>query len=207
MLEDRNKVPNEVLLECGLELMNQNGRPLTKMQTKGRAMIYTMPGPGKQTVRIRTCNDHLLVVLADRDAEDAKLNIEGTDFILIVMPTTPRSHGPVVGFLVPSKIVAEAARSTHREWRAGNPNTKGENRTWNLWFSDNGPSKASGFARKWSNYLLNGQVTTQSPGVANLQEQQTAPAKLGEIIAVAKSQIAEAAGVTPNAVHISIDLS
>ena len=205
MLEDRDKVPNEVLLECGLDLMKQNGKPLTKMQTKGRAMIYAMPD--KLTVRIRTCNDHLLVVLADRDAEDAKLNVEGTDFILIVMPTTPRSHGPVAGFLVPSEIVAEAARSTHREWRAGNPNTKGENRTWNLWFSDNGPHKASGFARKWSAYLLNGRVSTQSPSGANLQEQQTAPAKLGEIIAIAKSQIAEAAGVTPNAVHISIDLS
>jgi hypothetical protein len=198
------KVPEDALMNAGLELMRQKGQPLTRTPTKGRAKIYvTAKG---ETVRVRTCNDHLLVVLADKDAEDAKLNVEGTDYVLIVMPESARTHGQVMAFLVPAKVVEDAARTTHREWLASGPNTNGDNRTWNLWFDDKGPEKANGFARKWAKYRLSGSAVTFSAGV-------TAPltfsggAKLGDVIANARRQIAEVAGVPPEAVRISVDLA
>ena len=61
---------------------------------------------------------------------------------------------------------------------------------------------AGGFARKWAEYRL--------PGLADTRiamTQTPAPgAKLGDVIAMAKRQIADAAGVSPDAVRISLDL-
>jgi hypothetical protein len=195
-----NKVPNGTLLAAGLELMAQSGQPLTRVPTKGRAMIYgTSDG---KTVRVRTCNDHILVVLADSPDEGAHLNIEGTDYLLIVMPQAERSYGPIIAYLVPTPVAVDAARTTHRDWLATNPNTKGDNRTWNIWFDDDGPSKAHGFAKKWAKYRLGGTSITTSSAQA------PAPVlKLGEVIAAAKRQIADVAGVSPEAVRISVDLT
>lgn len=165
-------------------------------------MLYQLAS--RETVRVRTCNDHLLVVLADREAEDAKLNIEGTDFLLVVMPETPREFGPVMAYLVPTPVAVEAARTTHREWLASRPNTKGDNRTWNLWFDDAGPAKANGFAKKWGRYRLPGTASTSPQPQA--QPAGVAATKLGEVIAAARRQIADAAGVPPEAVRISVDL-
>jgi hypothetical protein len=204
MSEDR--VPNEALAQAGLELMNQAGKPLERIKSSGRAMIYRMPDGS--TVRLRTCNDHLLVVLADADdADTARLNVEGTHFVLIVMPERQRTPGPVMVYLVPAEIVADAARSTHKEWLATKPNTKGDNRTWNLWFNNDAPSKANNFAEKWRQYRLSG---TASAGLATAAPASTPstppPKKLGDVIASAKFQIAEAAGVSADCVKITIDV-
>ena len=64
--------------------------------------------------------------------------------------------------LVPTDEAVEAARRTHSEWLASNPNTRGNSATWNLWFSPYGPEKASGFAAKWARYRLNGAVSINS---------------------------------------------
>ncbi len=105
--------------------MRQNGMPLEKIQSGGRSMIYRRPDG--QTVRVRTCNDHVLVVLADRPDEPAKLNIENTDHILIVMPETPRMRGRVHAYLVPTDDAVQAVRTAHAQWLAANPSTKGQN--------------------------------------------------------------------------------
>jgi hypothetical protein len=203
MLEDR--VPNEALVEAGLDLMKQSGKPLERIKSNGRAMIYRMPDGA--TVRLRTCNDHLLVVLADADDPDAHVNVEGTDYVLMVMPERERTPGPVIGYLIPAAIVASAARSTHKDWLATRPNTKGDNRTWNLWFNKAGPSKSNNFAEKWSEYRLGGSAvagmaTTAAGSVASAPP----PMKLGDVIALAKIQIAEAAGVSADHVKITIDV-
>ena len=96
-------------------------------------MIYMMPN--RETVRIRTCNDHVLITVADRPEEDANLNIEGTDHLLIVMPEAERTSGNIIAYLVPTEIVADAVRESHRKWLDSNPRTMGENTTWNLWFN------------------------------------------------------------------------
>jgi hypothetical protein len=201
MSEDR--VPNEALAQAGLQLMKQCGRPLERIKSNGRAMIYSTSAG--ETVRMRTCNDHVLVVLADSDDPDAaRLNVEGTDYLLIVMPERQRTPGPVIGYLVPVSVVANAARSTHKGWLATNPNTKGDNRTWNLWFNKDGPSKANDFAEKWQQYRLTGSASAGLP-IAS-PSSASPPMKLGEVIALAKAQIAEAAGVSAERVKITIDV-
>jgi len=51
--------------------------------------------------------------------------------VLIVMPdaSAPR---PVVGYLVPSEIVADCRKTSHRDWLALS-RIQRDNRTWNLW--------------------------------------------------------------------------
>ena len=140
-----DKINNEVLREAGLALMRRNGKPLTKLPSPGGLMLCSMPNG--ESVRVRTTNDHLLVVVADRPTPDAKLNIQGTDWLLIVMPEVERTEGPVIAYLVPGRVAEEAVRSSHRAWLSSNPNTKGNNTTWNIWF-DRSSSKNGGQGRE-----------------------------------------------------------
>lgn len=193
-------VSNQVLVDAGLALMKSAGRPLTRVATGSRAMMFRLESG--ETVRIRTCNDHILVVLADSPKPAAGLNIEGTDYLLIIMPRVPRTEGPVDAYLVPTRIAVEAARRTHSEWLASKPATQGNNRTWNLWFDD--APKAGGFARSWAKYRLPGEAST-------LDGERDKPAQqgnrsLGEVIAAARREIASAAGVSIEAVKISVAL-
>lgn len=192
-------VPNETLLAAGLELMKQNGKPLTKTNGAGRSMRYSMSNG--QTVRVRTCNDHILIVLGNKADGDAKLNIQGTDWLLVVMPEIPRTPGKIMAYLVPTSVAVDAARETHQAWLATNPNTKGDNRTWNLWFSENGPKKANGFHHYWKKYLLNG--SPQSVPDAALLVGSGSSVK--SEVEAARLRISKAAGVPPTSVRISID--
>ena len=150
------RIANEVLLQAGLELMRRNGKLLTKLPSKGRAMLFKLPDG--QSVRARTCNDHILIAVADSSGEDAKLNIEGTDWLLIVMPEVERTHGNVLAYLVPTIEAVEEVRGTHRDWLASNPVTKGGNTTWNLWFDHEKSGKANDYAEKWEQYRLEGMI-------------------------------------------------
>jgi hypothetical protein len=173
-------------------------------------MIYVMQN--RQTVRVRTSNDPILVVVADHDGEGAKLNVEGTDHILFIMPRKARTHGPVDAYFLPSDVVATSSREAHREWLANQPNTKGDNRTWNLRFLEKPSRKNSasyGFARKWAAYRLPGEASTLAEPITppEAPPEPTSGLKLGDVIAAAKRQIAEVAGVPPDAVRISVDLA
>jgi hypothetical protein len=198
------RIDNEALLAAGLELMKQNGKPLTKQQSFGRAMLYTLPNG--ETVRVRTCNDHILIVAADRPSSDAKLNIEGTDWLLIVMPEIERTPGKVVAYLVPTQVAIETVRRTHQEWLDTNPNTKGSNTTWNLWFDeesrDPGRASKTTFAEKWSQYRLKGDgEAKQATGLAG-----SGPS--GDIkseVEAARQRISKAAGISPEAVRITVE--
>ncbi len=193
------KVENGKLLEAGLKLMECNGKPLRKVQSPGRSMMYEMQNG--ETVRVRTCNDHLLIVLSSQHSgSGAKLNIEGTDWLLIVMPEIPRTPGDVVAYLVPTAIAAEASRHSHATWLATKPDTKGNNTTWNLWFED-GPLASDGFAKKWSHYRLAGF------GAARETFKSAEVAKSGSLkteIEAARQQISRVAGVPLDAVRITI---
>jgi hypothetical protein len=189
-------VPNETLLAAALELMKQNGKPLTKTNGAGRSMRYSMPTG--ETVRVRTCNDHILIVLASKAEGNAKLNIQGTDWLLIAMPEIPRTPGKVLAYLVPTSVAVEAARKTHHAWLATSPNTKGDNRTWNLWFNENGPKKANGFHEHWKKYLLKGSAEARLPTTITQTDVKSE-------VEAARLRIAKAAGVPVAAVRISID--
>ncbi len=192
-------VPNESLLKAALELMKQNGKPLTKTNGTGRSMRYSMENG--ETVRARTCNDHILIVLGNKAEGDAKLNIQGTDWLLIAMPEIPRTPGKVIAYLVPTAKAAEAARKTHQAWLDTNPNTNGDNRTWNLWFSENGPKKANGFHNHWKQYLLKGSAEVQPSADAGTDGSVKAE------VEAARVRISRAAGVPPTSVRISIDFA
>jgi hypothetical protein len=188
------KIDNKTLLQAGLDLMEQNGKTLSELQSF-RAMLYALPNG--ETVRVRTCNDHILIVLAERASAGAKLNIEGTDWLLVVMPEEERTPGKVLAYLVPTRVAVEAARSTHKEWLATKPNTNGGNKTWNLWF-DKGPV----FAEKWKQYLLNGDGKTAQS--AQLQES-VEPGSVKTEVETARLRISQAAGVPLDAVRITIE--
>ena len=193
------RIPNDVLLATGIELMKQNGKMLTKQPNFGRAMMYSLPNG--ETVRVRTCNDHILIILADQSSGNAKLNIEGTDWLLVVMPEIERTPGKARAYLVPTRIACEAARRTHQAWLDTHPNTNGNNTTWNLWFSADGPAKANNFDTHWKQYLLKGDG--EATQAVNLGE--TADGSVKIEVETARQRISKAAGVSPAAVRISID--
>jgi hypothetical protein len=189
-----------MLVESGLAAMERAGRLLTRVPTKGRAMIYSMPDG--QTVRVRTCNDHVLIVVGDTAASDARLNIEGTDWLLFVMPEVERTPGATISYLLPVQEVEAEARRTHEEWLAGNPNTKGDNKTWNLWFKKDAPTKANDYATKWAKYRLD--VSIATPKIASLRNSGGGP-NIKTEVEQARRRIAEAAGVPVEAVKVTIN--
>ena len=208
-----DRIDNEVLRDAGLALMRANGTPLTKLPSRGRAMLYAMPNG--ESVRVRTCNDHILVVVADKPTtDDARLNIEGTDWLLIVMPEVERAAGKVVAYLVPTKEADEAVRDRHRAWLSSNPDTKGENTTWNLWFRPSysgtaGRKGKHGYAEKWAKYRLAGDISTEDLS-RTPADQAGDGGNRGNIraeVEAARQRIAHAASVPPDAVKISIDFA
>lgn len=179
--------------------MRREGKPLVKLPSAGRSMIYGMAGG--QTVRLRTCNDHVLIIVADSPDNNARLNIEGTDWLLVVMPEVERTPGKTLSYLLPTSIVETEARKTHAEWLASNPNTRGENRTWNLWFGEEAPSKAKGYAQHWAKYRL-----ALSSTIKSGQSDVRAPSEnFRSEIERARQGIAELAGVPVEAVKITIN--
>ena len=208
-----DRIDNEVLRDAGLALMQTNGKPLTKLPSSGRSMLYAMPNG--ESVRVRTSNDHILVVVADKPTtDDAHLNIQGTDWLLIVMPEVERAAGQVIAYLVPTKEVDEAVRKSHQAWLSSNPDTKGENTTWNIWFdhSYSGMASRKGkheYAEKWAKYRLAGDMSTEdliSTRVDRAGEGRSRGNIRAEVEA-ARQRIAHAASVPPDAVKISIDFA
>lgn len=195
-----DRIESSTLVEAGVAAMARAGKPLSKLPSKGRAMLYSLPDG--QTVRMRTCNDHVLIVVSDSPSADAKLNIEGTDWLLVVMPEIERTAGNVISYLLPTSLVEAEARRTHQEWLDSNPNTKGDNRTWNLWFRADGPGKANNYATKWSQYKLNGTVEVRQ---AARTDERSGTGNVKTEVEAARRRIAEAAGVPIEAVKITIN--
>jgi hypothetical protein len=194
------RVDNDALLAAGLELMKQNGKPLTKQLGFGRAMMYTLANG--ETVRVRTCNDHILIVVADQPSGEARLNIEGTDWLLVVMPEIERTPGKARAYLVPTDVAVEAVRTAHKEWLDTDPNTKGANKTWALWFCKNAPANRSNdFETKWSQYRLQGEADTKSGSVSETADTGNVKTE----VEYARQRISKAAGVAPDAVKITIE--
>ncbi len=167
-------------------------------------MLYDLPNG--ETVRARTCNDHILIAVAKSAEKGASLNIEGTDWLLLVMPEVERTSGRVIAYLLPTQEVVDEVRRTHQEWLDSNPNTRGDNTTWNLWFRADGPEKASGYADKWNEYRLSGEATTEQDAVeiTLIAEAPQSGNIKGEVEA-ARRRIAKVSGVSVEAVKITID--
>lgn len=198
------RVDNEALLSAGLELMRKNGKPLSKLPSRGRSMLFSLQNG--ETVRARTCNDHILIVVADSTDGDANLNIEGTDWLLYIVPKEERMAGKVVAYLLPTRETVAEVRKKHWEWIDSNPNTKGSNTTWNLWFQPNGHEKANNYGQKWSKYRLQGEASTEPHSeAASIAEEPIQSSNIKGKVEAARQRIAHVAGVPFEAVKITID--
>ena len=205
-----SKIDNQVLLEAGLTMMRMNGCPLKRIASPGRSMVYMMPN--QETVRIRTCNDHVLITVANRPDEDANLNIEGTDHLLLVMPELERTSGNIIAYLIPTTTVTKAVRESHRKWLDSNPRTKGENTTWNLWFNkdeykSDGRQDKQNFFKKWKDFRLTETVSSIEIENQLSDRQQGNSLSVREEVEIARQRIAYAASVLPDSVKISIEYS
>lgn len=204
-MANRSLIPNGLLQDAALRLMKKEGKSLERLPKKGTAKLFKTP-EGK-TVRIRTCNDPILVTVAKHAGKGAKLSIEGTDYILIVMPEIKRTYGPVIAFLVPTDIAVKDVREAHGKWLDGDPSTSGKNTTWNIWFGKGGPPASSGFFKKWNQYKLKSKaIVSPSAGHDSSSATQSGKLSLGEVIKQSKKQISKVAGVPASAIKIIVDL-
>jgi len=210
------RIPSDELRECALRQMEEAGMPLERLPSKSRAMLYKMENG--ETVRIRTTNDPILIVVADTPTPEANLNIDGTDHLLIVMPEAPRTPGPVKSYLVPTKVAVSAVRKAHQEWLDSNPTTKGDNRTWNIWFGDTG-RPGGNFGEVWKEYLLPATASTEGPSRAGHgsqhsygREKQEAPPSrstqktVADVIDKATQEISELTGVPRDSIQIEVKM-
>jgi hypothetical protein len=199
------RIDTDVLLNAGLALMAQNGKPLVKRASRGTAKLYSLPNG--ESVRVRTCNDHILITVADHPGKGAQLNIEGTDWILLVVPEIPRTPGAVHAYLLPTDEVVQEVREAHDRWLDSQPNTAGDNTTWNIRLDDRGPAYLNGYARKWARYLLQGEIRadTASKAVIAVESEPPSPSTLRDEIRLARERIARVAGVSEDAVRVTID--
>ena len=90
---------------------------------------------------------------AARPNPDAKLDIEGTDSLLVAMPEKERIEGKNVFYLIPTSEAVTEMRRAAKKWLATNPATKGQNMTWTLAFKD--MTAHENYAVKWEKYRLN----------------------------------------------------
>jgi hypothetical protein len=200
------KVDKEDLLQAGLQLMTKNGRPLKKVPSNGTSKIFSLPNG--ETVRARTCNDHIMIVIADKPHLDAKLNIEGTDWVMLTMPEIPRTPGPVVVYLLPTQKLINDARQSHGAWLKTHPKTNGQNTTWNLWFDGQG-NPWDGYAKKWAEYRIPGTASADDTKTGSLADTGVEPSSslLKDEISASRERIAKLAGVPIEAVKLSIDFA
>ncbi len=197
------RVSNRVLLAAALKLMRNNGYSLTDKYTAGRSNIYEMSDG--QTVRVRTSNDPILVVLAEAPEPDAKLNIQGTDWLLFVMLEKKRTEGNIIGYLVPTQKAVNDVREAQQNWLSTRPNTKGNNRTWNIWFDESGRKTSNRYAEKWVDYRLEGTVSTHDVAAASSPSEKPA-FEIGQEIAAMQARIARGTGLPPNFIKVSIEI-
>ena len=193
-----DKVESRTLVEAGLAAMQRAGRSMSRLPSRGRSMIYGLQNG--ETVRVRTCNDHVLIVVADSPSPDASLNIEGTDWLLVAMPERERTRGNITAYLIPTKEAAAEARRSHRSWLARNPKTAGDNRTWTLWFRPDGDG--TDYSAAWAKYRL---AACDSVVASSVTTDSSRPSSINVEVENARRKIAEVAGVPIQAVKITIN--
>ncbi len=210
------RISSSVLRDCALKQMTELGNPLERLPAKSRAMLYKMRNG--ETVRLRTTNDPILIVVAESADPESSLNIEGTDHLLVVMPETPRAPGPVRSYLIPADVAAAVVRKAHQEWLDSKPNTKGDNRTRNIWFEDTGRPSGN-FEEKWSEYLLPVSASTiEMEGAAlgssrpAISEPQYDPVAkhtsetVADVIENARGRISTLTGMPTDAIQIEVKI-
>lgn len=149
---EASQFSTEALRSIGLAAMERSGRVLTRVASERRGQLYVMPDGCR--VRLRTNNDRRVIVTTDDTRSDAKLDLDGCDFVLLVVPKQRRQRGPIEVYLVPFSEVQAAFATAHADWLASLPKTRGQNHTWQLFFDEGKPASAASFADKWRAYRI-----------------------------------------------------
>jgi hypothetical protein len=202
------KVQAEDLKNAAYRAMEELGHSLSQIKTGTRSMIFEMEDG--RTVRLRTTNDPVLICVAETNDVEAKLNVEGTDFLLLAMPEIPRTPGRVLVYLVPTQRVLTDVKESHKAWLATNPRTKGDNHTRNIWFENRG-TPWSGFHDKWSEYKTiveaNAPPSLRPEEQESTQERQvlsTEPQTVAEIINRTTHEISQITGIKADKIKIEL---
>ncbi len=201
------KVNSDDLRNAAISAMKAAGHSIQRKDTGTRSMIYELEN-GK-TVRLRTTNDPVLVVVAKTSDLDSPLNIEGTDYLLIAMPEVPRTPGDILVYLVPTARASEDVKNSHKSWLETNPQTKGDNRTRNIWFNEKG-TPWSGYHEKWSEYKLSLKEANSASTLSNQALEHhpnsisVSPKTVAEIIEHATREISEATGFPYSKIKIEL---
>jgi len=154
-----NKLTTESLRHAGLLLAELAGHSLHHVGGGTKKQIYK--DKEGHDVRLRTTNDRVLTVRgSDPDPSEADLDIDGCDFVLIVMPTEKRQQGLIEAYWVPTPVAANTLRSAHNAWLDSQPRTSRENRTFSVWF-DTGVADSGMLRDKWRQYRIPFRITLE----------------------------------------------
>ena len=144
------KLKSEILRSAALEIATAAGRELKRIPV--RQLLYETPSG--ETVRLRTNNDRcLMTATSSVDRDRAKLDIDGTDFVLFGVPVEKRGTDLVEAYLVPTQVAVTAIKDSHKAWLEAGGSTKGANRTWAIWLDKSVPTSDM-YAEKWHAYRL-----------------------------------------------------
>jgi hypothetical protein len=146
------KLSTETLRHVGLALSEAQGIKLRHAGKNQADQLYSAEG---KTYRLRTTNDRCLTVGASSpDPNNAMLDFEGCDFLIITMPVVRRSLDAVEAFIIPAGLVKETLCHCHGNWlKREDKYTAGNNQTYSIWFDDRG-WEASNFGVKWREYRI-----------------------------------------------------
>ncbi len=150
-----DKIPNSILKQCAIEMMATHEMPMEEVPTRGRSMIFSLRSG--ETVRLRTSNDPVLVVTIEPASDGPKMNIEGTDYLLFVMPEETRTWGAVKGYLVPTRKALKSVRETIERLFHDTDVWPSKPTALSVWFNETGRADGN-YDEKWSGYLIDQRV-------------------------------------------------
>ena len=208
------------LIDAGLELMEKNGKPLTKSTWSTQKIGKMKNG---ETVRVRTCKMHGFVCNPPankprNEKGERKLNIEGTDWVLYIMLDTPYTPGKVRAYLLPTKELVEEFRNVHRDRLESMDDSN--NNPLNLFLWNKDYEGRVTYEQKWKKYRLEGEASTGVREPVLVEEElisqeeeeseysENSDNSIGSInteIKTARQRIARIAGVPEEAVKVTID--
>jgi len=210
------KIPNKVLRLCALDIMENSDLPIKEVPSPGRSMIYKLSSG--ETVRLRTSNDPVLVVAVEPSDVGPKLNIEGTDKLLLVMPEQPLNRWEnIVGYLMPTSEVIAAIKSSYPKFFDRQTNRLKTKQALTLSFEDSG-KPSGGFEGKWERYLLPMKCPARAfqdevkpvqkvkKVSSPRQRPKGQPETVNDVIAEARERISEITKVPIKSVKVSVSL-
>jgi len=177
-----------------IKIMADVGNPATRVG-RGQRWVVKL-ADGKQAL-VKTAGKGGLMSKAASSDPDSKMSGFGDDVSHVLCAVGNPEDGTVTAYLIPIDVVEEAFRRCYREWLKTHPNSN--NTTWVIHFPKRGLDYyGDGMAEEWSQYRV---------GTAALIESRTvAKSEPRAILDAARADIAEAYGVEPDQVTISVNL-